>query len=105
MYGRQVSKNVLASGVKKLSGASGVQKFLGVRCPKLFGSQVSGRQVSKMKLGVKCLGVVSPGVRCLSNSRVSGVQKWVGHQVSIKPLGFNCPKSGLGVKSQCVRSP
>ena len=47
VYERQVSKNVLVSGVQKLSGASGVQKFPGVRCPKLFGSQVSGRQVSK----------------------------------------------------------
>ena len=98
---------------------SGVVACPGVRCPKsaqasyvrasgvqnVFGRHMSGRQVSKMKLGVKCLGVVSLGVRCLSNSWASGVQKWVRHQVSIKPLGFSCPKSGLGVKSQCVRSP
>ena len=108
MSGHQVSKN-----------CSGVVACPGVRCSKsaqasyvrasgvqtVFGRHMSGRQVSKMKLDVKCLSDVSLGVRCLSNSWASGVQKWVRHQVSIKPLGFSCPKSGFGVKSQCVRSP
>ena len=85
MYGRQVSKNVLASGVQKLSGASGVQKFPGVRCPKLFGSQVSRRQVSKSCPG-RQVSKMGWALGVQNVTRASGV-----HASHV--MGVRCPKS------------